>query len=563
MAEPLSRSQIILQQIENLKSAAPPPLTKEERDQIMKGRKGQKDIDDGRAAIDARAREISDHTKALNELYTKLEAAGKDEGTQKSASDAEARRQERERNANPLLNTTLPAILGAGAGAGIGEIENRILHGFNKGSAKALIEASDELGPVEKLTNSQINRARATGMAQAAEKFAPSNPLRQGGAVAGRLLSYGIPSAAFYNEYTKYHDRAEDPQATEADRLSNQQVANALLGASTGIGVDGGMRFFFPSRHEGEGKALSRGYAARDFVRRLDAADAARAAPKPTPLTPAPEQPRAPRQALPGSRDDLKQQAKRYNIKGRSKMSPDELRAAVGEAVATTKAPRGGAASKMIKGLAGPVVGGVVAADAAYNQARARGADTGEAVGDAATTGAAVGGTTAAGLYGANKLLGALPRAVGQAVGAGSTMMAPMAAADAYDPTPEQLNMDRNQIASMLPSWARFGALEDAYQMAQVPERNQQIDQEPSYPLSGAMPEAEALQVPEQMPAPEQPEPEDFDAQIADLQRIFAQLDAEDVPDPMQNAQQSRQVAQMAAPQWQAPAQQNRLLAVR
>src|SRR5690606_30661153 len=121
-----------------------------------------------------------------------------------------ARQQTREESSNPLMNTTVPAIVGGVAGAGIGEIENRILHNFNKGNADAIKGIAKELGPVENLTNSQMNRSRAAGAAAAAEKYMPSSPMRQTGAVLGRGLSYGIPAGIFYNEYTKYEDRATD-----------------------------------------------------------------------------------------------------------------------------------------------------------------------------------------------------------------------------------------------------------------------------------------------------------------------------------------------------------------
>lgn len=536
----------------------------------MSGRKGQSDIDAGRKAIADREKTIADHNKAVDGLLEKLDAASRDETAQSNRTGDEARRQEREENADPLWNTFIPAGAGAVGGAGIGEVENRILHSFSKGSANALIEASDELGPVEKLTNSQLSRARASGMAQAAEKYTPSSVARQGAALTGRLAGYGIPAGVFYNEHAKYENRANDQSATETDRLANQRISNALLGVSTGIAADGGMRFFFPTRVPGEGKALSRGYAARDFVSRMDSADAARKAPRPTPAQPASTNasaPATPRPMLPGSKADLKAQAKRYNIPGRSAMTVDELRVAVGEAVQNTTAPRGGAASKALKGLAGPVVAGAVAADAAYNQARASGEGVGGSLAAAAPQAAVTGGGVGAGLYGVNKLLERVPAAVGKAVGMAGEAMAPSLIDSMTDPTAEEMDTARHWFGRNLPSWARTEAQEDAYQQSLVPERNPLRTQAPQQSPEQELPSAAALEIPSDMGAEPAPQEEpDFESQLAELQTMLQQIGQAQEPGPVANAANSQaasraQFSPSPSP-WQASTiPTNRLLA--
>lgn len=264
-----SRSEILQQQIDELKKVAPPSLTQAERDQIMKSRRGQAEIDAGRKAISDRERAVGEHSTKLNELFGKLDEALKDEGKDKT-------RQTREEAASPLWNIFAPSLAGAAGGAGIGEIGNRVLHGFNKGNADAVKEIAKELGPVEKLTNSQLNRSRMAGAAAAAEKYMPSSALRQASNVAARGVTYGAPAGLFYNEYGKYADRAADPNATDADKAANQRIANALLGVSTGIAADGGLRLALPSRHPGEGEAMARINAARDYAKRMDDADETR-----------------------------------------------------------------------------------------------------------------------------------------------------------------------------------------------------------------------------------------------------------------------------------------------
>lgn len=323
----------------------------------MKGRKTQTDIDAGRKAIAEREKTVADHNRAVGDLFTKLDEASKDETAQSNREGDEARRQERESKANPWTDTFLPFAAGAAAGGVYGELANRGLDRFERGNAQALREIADELGPTNKLTTSQLNRSRAAGAAAAAERFAPTNPLLKGMNTVGRAASYGIPAAVLYNEYSNYQGRANDPNLTESERGANQQIANALLGTTTGIGVEGGRRFFFPSREPGLGAAQMRIQTARDLATRLDAKDAAASAPPPSTPTKAAEAtpaPSGPRAVTPGSRADLMKQAKRYNIAGRSTMSVEQLREAVGEAVKSTPAPRGGAATKMLKGLAGP-----------------------------------------------------------------------------------------------------------------------------------------------------------------------------------------------------------------
>jgi hypothetical protein len=569
MADPLKRSQVLQQQIEDLRRTAPPPLTQTERDQIMKGRKGQKDIDAGRAAIAERERAIRDHADQVGKLTTKLDTAIAEEG-------AEATRKEREASADPMWNTYIPSGVGALAGAGIGEIENRLLHEFNRGNAEAIKGISKELGPVKNLTTSQLSRARAAGAATAAEKYAPSSSIRQGAAVAGRGLSYGVPAGIFYNEYTKYADRANNPGATEADKLANQRVANALLGVSTGIAADGGMRFFFPSRHEGEGEAMANINAAREYTRRMDAADRARSAPRPTPLTPAPANPPAQpqsRPALPGSKADLLQQAKRYNIKGRSKMSPDELRTAVGEAIASTKAPRGGAASKALKAL-GPVAGPAVAATVAYNAATSDAQARGESPTDASTVGEglAAGGIAGGAAYGANRLLSAAPVVAGPLAATSVMGFDPLEGAS-YEDTAQNISAARGDVNAAMP-WVGRNVLgvtpeeQSAYEMAQVPppsparvQRGNQGRQDAEYMRRYLADE------PVNMPAgadagwqdrAASAQPDDFDAQLAELQQIMAELEG-----PAESPQQARRPVVMPPPSMVSPALQNRLLAVR
>jgi hypothetical protein len=121
--------------------------------------------------------------------------------------------------------------------------------------------------------------------------------------------------------------------------------------------------------------------------------------------------------------------------------------------------------------IIGPLVGGVAAYDAVSSQAQAEGATPGAAQAQGAAAGTATGAGVAGAGYGISKVLDKFPN-FGKALGIGGAMSVPSLAADAYDPSQEKLNMDRNQAARNFPSWMRGGEVENAYQMAQVPERN-------------------------------------------------------------------------------------------
>lgn len=452
--------------------------------------------------------------------------------------DKDAVRQEkREEAADPVWDTFAPFGAGAVVGGAYGELANRGLDKFERGNVQALKEIGDEIGPTRDLTSSQANRAKAFGAAQAAERFAPTNRLMQAGNVMGRAASYGIPAGLVFNEYQNYQGRADDEALTETERQSNQRVANALLGTGTGIGVEGGRRFFFPAREQGMGQALARINAAKELATRMDASEARPRTPPATPAQPKPEAPKPSaksRPKIPGSYGDLMQQARRYDIPGRSTMKVGELREAVAEAVKNTPAPRGGAATKLLKS---PAFAPIVAGTLAYNMADAQAED---GSGPSTTDKLGTAGAAAGAAYGGNRLLQAIPQMAKTAFSAGGTMLAPQMGADMTDYTPEETNMARNWTARNLPAISQFvgGYPEEAYDMAQVPERNPARVYGNAYQPGGT----------------QQQQPDDFDTEIAELQRLLSEMEG--------GGQQPMPQPQFSVPQPSA-GPQNRLLAVR
>lgn len=453
-----------------------------------------------------------------------------------------ARQQTREEGADPLWDSFAPFGAGAVVGGGYGELTNRGLNKFERGNVDALKEIGDEIGPTRDLTSSQANRAKAFGAAQAAERFAPTNRLMQAGNVMGRAAAYGIPAGLAFNEYQNYQNRANDESLTETERQSNQKIANFLLGTATGVGFEGGRRFFFPAREPGMGQALARINAAKELATRMDASEARPRTPpaKPVEAKPEPQKPKPKRPKLPGSGSDLMEQARKYNIPGRSNMNVTQLREAVAEAVKNTPGPRGGAATKLLKS---PAFAPIVAGTLAYNMADARAADgSGPSTADKLATA----GTAGATAYGANRLLQAIPQSVTTAFSAGAPMLAPQMGADMTDYTPEETAQLRNWTARNLPAVSQFvgGYPAEAYDMAQVPERNLARVYENAY-QPGGRPNGYGGQ-------PQQPD--SFDADIAELQRLLSEMEAEGGQP-------------MPQPQFRVPppatGPQNRLLAVR
>jgi hypothetical protein len=578
MADKLS--DIIKQQINDLRQNAPKPLTQAERDKIMSGRKKQADIDAGRAAIAARAKEVDDYNKALGDLNDKLEKAISNEGT-------EARRAEKEENTNPLTQKALPFAGGAVAGGIYGELANRRLDRFEKGNAKALNEIAREIGPTSKLTNSQMNRSRAVGAAKAAEKFMPATGLGKAAAVTGRALSYGIPAAAIFNEYERYVDQANDPNASESDKAMSRSIANGLLGGGTGIAVEGGGRFFFPARQPGIGQAMMRIEAARDFANRMDSKDIgtenrllqgikepaaskalttidAEAVPVAEPqktLPPSEPAAAAPaskaKTARPGDLAWYKEQARALEIPGRSKLRNKE------QLIDAIESANRDKARKRVRGPKGGGKSAILAPLLAGGATYAMQGDPAEAGNEGSFASNAVNKLQAPAIaagtaYGTNRLLSAL-KAAGQAAGGaleptGAMGIDPLEGADRAS-TAENIGTARGQASYYAP-WLAENVMGiprsegTAYDVTQnpgnmpVPSPRRPAPGNMDYPLSGDMANAESLTV---APPSGQPAEMDFDAQLADLERIFAELGGqeEEAPPPVQRAAQSFQIAQL------------------
>lgn len=156
----------------------------------------------------------------------------------------------------------------------------------------------------------------------------------------------------------------------------------------------------------------------------------------------------------------------------------DQNRSAVASALGVKSGPnfasRTKATIKDLRGTKGksswfiPMAAGALAYDAARSQAKAAGSSEMSAQGTGLAAGAGAAGLTAAVPYAISKM----PASVGTALNAAGPGLAPGMVDAITDYSPDDLAMARNAMARNAPSWARGGAVENAYQMAQTPQRN-------------------------------------------------------------------------------------------
>jgi hypothetical protein len=228
------------------------------------------------------------------------------------------------------------------------------------------------------------------------------------------------------------------------------------------------------------------------------------------PTSDAPDKP----SAAAGTKAYMAAQAKELGIKGVSKLSKGELATRLAEAMAEhggkrtvakrlPKLPGGSGAA----GLAGGLAYALTPDEAMAADGTARGGQS-EALTNAGVAGGAA--------YGVSRLAEKLGPMVGGALGTGGAMATPFAAADAYDPTPTRLLQDRVQTGELarklmpdsMASAVSPAPIEQAYQMAQIPERGDRSDAAMLARAQGdqteamPMPSASALEIPQGIPAP-------------------------------------------------------------
>lgn len=454
---------------------------------------------DAEATAGARAeKERADKLEAdrLEIERTKVQQAGKQVDTEAAATAAKAARQEdyqRQENSTLGIGTKIAAgpgalmsgkALGLGLGAGI----NTYMNEGQRGRNVTLRQAADDR--VRGLTTREgaVTGTRLAGAMPSANSY-----LRVGGRMAPHV---GLGALALGTGYELLGD--VDPDQPFYPRMADRAFGLANIGAGSGLLTQGIKQAAQPGVSP---DAASLAIINSNQLRRNNA----------------PQEPEAPSGPRPGTVPALRAEAKAAGIPQAYKMNKGALTQAL-ESI--------NQGTKKLPGLALPLAAGSLAYAATPDRAEAADGSGGGGNQAEALTNAGVAGGTA---YGASKGLGALSRfapMAGKAAGGALSMLTPTMAADAYDPTQEDLNMDRNTAARTLPRGLQFGGVDRAYQMAQVPERA---------PAGGdGFANARALQIPAGIPLPRQDgsspygdaqasAPMDFNRALADFQSLMAQ----------------------------------------
>lgn len=492
---------------------------------------------------DAAARERADKLKSDELELKKLELQQSGKKTDVEAAETARKtkaREERDRLASEPLGVAtkvgattaaLPAgvYLGRAAGLGINKLMDISQESKNKALAGV---AADRTAGLTTREGARAAAIRSGAMPSQNALLRGISRMAPHIGVGGLMLGKG-----------GYILSQQDPEGPYYPEMFDRGAGLAMVGAGTGI-LERGVNYGVAPTVAPDARAMA--VIESNQLRRNNAAG--------TPAAPAPSGPRA---VTPGSRSDLMSQAKRYGIKGRSSMGVEQLREAVGEAVKSTPAPRGGAASKMLKGLAGPGAAAGIAYAMTPGRAEAADGSGGPAQSEALTNAGIAGGAA----YGARRAVDALPAAVGGALRTAGEAMAPATIDAMTDYSPDELAQGRNWMARNLPGALQFGAVGEAREMATVPE--------PSPYRQQPMAAAESLEIPQGIPAPREdgtspygapaaPQ-DDFESQLADLTSLLQSIDT--APDPMQTAQASRAVTQMPQSFASPNIPTNRLLA--
>ena len=401
----------------------------------------------------AKAAERKDELRAQELEIEKLKAksAAKESGAATAETERKtALKKKYEEEAGSALGLTARAAAGPGAviagvpigrkmGAGINELMNLSQEGKNKTLAAA---AEDRMRGV---TTREGGR---TGTNLAGAMPSKNSAVR----VTGRMLPHMLLGGVMAGKGAALLGQSDENTPFYSDML-NQGAGIGMISAGSGI-AERGIAHGIAPRVPPDARSIA--IIESNQLRRQG-------------------QPGSTAQALAGgpTKAALYEQARLAGIPGRSKMNRDQLAKAVAGIESGGGPSRiASAASKAPRVLA-PLAAGALAYDAASNAAEAGGMSP---VAQTAS-GAGAAGAAAAGTYGAargiDKLMSAIPQAARTAAGAGLQGVAAPLSIDAMtDYSPEDLNYMRNVAARNMPSWMRAGGVEDAYQMAQVPERN-------------------------------------------------------------------------------------------
>jgi hypothetical protein len=455
MADQQKRSDLIRLQIENLMKNAPQPYSKAEQDQIMKGRgksgtpqQRQADIDAGRAAIEARNKEIRDLNSQVSSLNEQLGTAEGDErkAGREDIEGATKKRYDEESSTGYGRAATL--------GANALTLPGGFIAGRYSGKAvNALADISQTSknkrleGVAQDRLSGLTTRKGALAATERSGAMPSSNSVLR---VGGRMLPHAIGGVAGVVKGGSMLANSAKGDDFYAD-TTNRAMGLGLIGSGVGLVQEGG-RYAVNPTVAPDAKSIA--IIESENLRR------GKAAPTTGGLTP---------------KQMLVAEAKAAGIKNVGKMNMGQLQSALSGV--TKSLPKAGVLGPLaIPAAAGAFAFGMTPerAEASADGSEGGGSNTGEAL----TNAAGAAGAT----YGASRGLGALARyapTAMKAAGGALGMMSPFAAADMTDVYAKPFVADekeyqrRNSEVRSMPFLRHLTpGHAESYDMAQVPQRS-------------------------------------------------------------------------------------------
>lgn len=472
-----TRSQSLQEQLDRLLAQAPKPYTAEEIKQIEKGRKGQKEIDEGRATIERRNEEVRKAQDQIDKLNEQIGRAIEFETNTASKSQESQERSAKDAEKRSMYGLGLTAAsggvapiagwaMGRAMGGGINKLADKAQEFKNRSLQGA---AEDRLRGVTTREGARIGTERSGAMPS------PNSVVR----VSGRMLPHLISGAGMGAKGALMLSQVKEDDPLEMQAL-NRGLGLGMLGAGVGIAERGAAYGIAPGVTP-DARAIS--IMESNQLRRGGLDRAVDKGPV-TAQTLQPDQEALPapkKEFAPDSVEGLRAQLKAMNVKGYSRMNKTQAAEALAKAILEKgktrakplKLPKGGGAAALAGGLA-----------YAATPDEAQAADGSSMGGQGrALTNAGLAGATA---YGASRLMDKLPSFAG-AYNAGGPAMSAQSIDSMTDYSPEDIAQFNEFARKTLPEWM----VPKAAYMGQVPERN---PARPTPGMFGDMPEDQELQ---------------------------------------------------------------------
>lgn len=482
--------QSLMQDLQNFQ--LPERFSAEKKAQIEKGRKGQKDIDAGRATIADNERLYQDAVAKRQQLQDRISAVQ----TEIDTATKTAKQDDPLNQAAQYGKSIGVPLAGLAGGHALGAKFGKVFDTDPKERGATVKGLADQLRGIDK--SAPASKAQVSAIVDTYDKATKGRPLVQfAGPAALGTMSIATQMGAKY---------ADDPYLKEGLNLAATAERTGAGGMLLQQMIDT-LRGNYEAKKATDQTDVASIESARRQMNEGGKFKAVQGALDPNAKPIAPPTPEAP--ALRTPSDRLISAAKAAGAKGKltkataaewltSANINDANRAAVATELGVGPGQRIAAAVKRLStsrtasSLVAPLAAAGLAYDAASSDAEAAGAEPAEARTKGAVAGTGAAGVTAAGGYSLSKLLEKAPN-LARTLGIGGTMTAPLMAMDIGPNTQEAANLERSRVAVNHPLLASAMGLTDEMGQ-QLPTRAPVKDDE--------FATARGLQIPEGIPAP-------------------------------------------------------------